>query len=267
MHFQELSLLNSPLLCRPAITSLLAVIDPLLTELSPLSNKSLSTFTRSSLSKSVLRNLLAHAMAAEADSHSSEKERLRVVMGDSEFGPEEVGENFYTNHIENGTIDAVRGLIDLHKAEVDSECTFPSFTSVLTTAASSTTSSARGEYPGFDECRDKILAFLETMEDTDETEEDTVWSVGLSSLDGVPTISISGQIPHSARDSVVSLAKKYSFPVWFRDEQLDDIDNEHSRGEMDGLSDEMDQYIKDSQGEEAQDVVHTGAGASFVVGM
>jgi hypothetical protein len=32
-------------------------------------------------------------MTAEAKSHSSEKERLRVIMGDSEFGPEEVGEN------------------------------------------------------------------------------------------------------------------------------------------------------------------------------
>ena len=63
-------------------------------------------------------------MAAEAESHSSEKERLRVVMDDSDFGPEEVGENFYTNHIENGTIDAVKGLIDLHKLEVDTECTF-----------------------------------------------------------------------------------------------------------------------------------------------
>jgi hypothetical protein len=106
------------------MTSLLSVIDPLLTELSPLSNNALSTFTHSTLSKSVLRNLLAHAMAAEAESHSSEKERLRVVMGDDEFGPEEVGENFYTNHIENGTLDAVRGLIDLHKLEIDTECTF-----------------------------------------------------------------------------------------------------------------------------------------------
>ena len=48
-------------------------------------------------------------MAAKAKSYflekercSLEKERLRVVMGAGEFGPEEVGQNFYTNHIENG---------------------------------------------------------------------------------------------------------------------------------------------------------------------
>jgi hypothetical protein len=127
----------------------------------------------------------------------------------------------------------------------------------------------RGEYPGFDECREKILALLETVDDEvqpAESEEDVVWSVGLSSLDGVPTISISGQIPHCARESVVSLAKKYSFPVWFRDDKLDNIDKVHSQHEMDGFSDEMDQYIKDGP-EEEEDVVHTGGEASFVVGM
>jgi hypothetical protein len=47
-------------------------------------------------------------------------------MNDSDFGPQEVGENFYTDHLENGTIDAVKGLIDLHKPDMDDECTFPS---------------------------------------------------------------------------------------------------------------------------------------------
>lgn len=124
----------------------------------------------------------------------------------------------------------------------------------------------RGEYPGFDECREKILAFLETVEDESvsaDAEEDVEWSVGLSSLDGVPTISISGQIPQSAREAVVSLAKKYAFPVWFRDEKLDNVEKMRSHNEMDGLSDEMNQYIKDGQKE---DLVHTGGEASFVVG-
>lgn len=231
-----------------------------------MSSKSLSTFTRATLSKSVLRNLLAHAMAAETESHSSEKERLRVVMDDSDFGPEEVGENFYTNHIENGTIDAVKGLIDLHKLEVDTECPFL-LASRLTTATPSTTSSMRGDYPGFDECREKILAFLETVDvesPIGDSDSETVWSVGLSSLDGVPTISISGQIPPSARESVVSLAKEYAFPVWFRDVKLDHEEDVPSQDEMDGFVHEMDQYIKDSQKE---DVVETGGEASFVVGM
>ena len=264
MHFQELSLLNSPLSSRPAITSLLSVIEPLITELSPLSTKALSTFTRATLSKSVLRNLLAHAVAAEAESHTSDKERLRVVL-ESDFGPEEVGENFYTDHIENGTIDAVKGLIDLHKAEVDTESTFPS-TSRLIIAAPSTTSSVRGEYPGFDECREKILTFLETVESPPKDSEcDTMWTVGLSSLDGVPTISISGQLTASTQESIVSLAKKYSFPVWFRDNQLGDEAKVESQDDIDGLSDEMDQYIKDGENEDT--VPHAGSEASFVLGM
>ena len=122
----------------------------------------------------------------------------------------------------------------------------------------------RGEYPGFDECREKILAFFETVESSvEDSEVDTVWTVGLSSLDGVPTVSISGQIPQAARDSVISLAKKYSFPVWFRDEKLGEGSKSLYQNEMDGLSDEMDQYIKDSH----EDVAQTSGDASFVVGM
>jgi hypothetical protein len=207
-------------------------------------------------------------MAAEAESHSSERERLRAVMEDSDFGPEEVGENFYTNHIENGTIDAVKGLIDLHKLEVDTECTFPPLISRLSIAAPSTTSSVRDEYPGFDECRENILAFLDSVEvesPPGDSESDTIWSVGLSSLDGVPTISISGQIPRSSRESVVSLANKYAFPVWFRDVKLEHEEKMHHQDEMDGFVNEMDQYIKDGPRED--DVVHTGGEASFVVGM
>jgi hypothetical protein len=74
-----------------------------------------------------------------------------------------------------------------------------------------------------------------------DSEEDVAWSVGLSSLGGVPTISISGQIPQSARESVISLAKKYSFPAWFRDDKLDTVEQQNPRYEMDGLTDEMDQ--------------------------
>ena len=115
MHYKELLLLNSTLLHRPAIASLLAVIDPLIAELSTLSPKTLSAFTRSSLSKSVLQILLAHVKAAEAESSTSESERLAVVLNDREFGPEEVGDNFVADNIGDETIVAAKGLIDLHK--------------------------------------------------------------------------------------------------------------------------------------------------------
>ena len=111
-----MSFLNSPLLRRPAITSLLSVIDPVITELSPLSCKNLSTFTRSTLSKSVVQNLLAHAMAAEAESVTSETERLQVVINDTDFGPDNVGDNFYAGKIQKEAITAAKGLIDLCKS-------------------------------------------------------------------------------------------------------------------------------------------------------
>ena len=37
--------------------------------------------------------------------------------------------------------------------------------SMLTKATASTTSSRTGNYPGFDECREKILVFPETVDD------------------------------------------------------------------------------------------------------
>ena len=112
MHFQELSLLNSPLINRPAISSLQSVVDAVLAELSPLSRKALSEFTRSAISKGVQQLLLAHVVAAEAQSSTSEEERLNVVMED-DFGPDEIGDNFYAAA---GTeaIVAARGLVDLH---------------------------------------------------------------------------------------------------------------------------------------------------------
>jgi hypothetical protein len=118
VHFQELSLLNSPLLRRPAISTLLAVIEPVISELSPLSCNSLATFTRSTLSKSVLLNLLAHVKAAEAESTTSETERLRVVVDDTDFGPDNVGDNFYPDAIKNEAIVAAKGLIDLQKCNI-----------------------------------------------------------------------------------------------------------------------------------------------------
>jgi hypothetical protein len=62
-------------------------------------------------------------MAAEAESQSTEEERRCVVMEDSNFGPDEVGGNFCANHIEIGITDVLKGLIALHKMEVDTECT------------------------------------------------------------------------------------------------------------------------------------------------
>ena len=96
---------------------MLSVIEPILEELSPLSKKALSEFTRSTLSKSVLQNVLAHVVAAEAESTTSETERLDAAMDDN-FGPEEVGDNFI---IETGseTIVAAKGLVDLHNDSCD----------------------------------------------------------------------------------------------------------------------------------------------------
>jgi hypothetical protein len=120
VHLQELSLLDSPLLCqRPAISSLLSVIDPLISELSPLSYKSLSAFIRSHLSKGVVGNLLAHVTTAEAESSTSEDERLRVVEDVLNFGPDKVGDNFFPD-IQSDAIDAAKCLVTLHQPEFDS---------------------------------------------------------------------------------------------------------------------------------------------------
>ena len=82
----------------------------------PCHAKNLSEFTRSTLSKSVIQNLLAHVTAAEAESATSETERLRVVMDDTDFGPDNVGDNFYTGKIQKEAIVAAKGLIDLCKS-------------------------------------------------------------------------------------------------------------------------------------------------------
>ena len=87
-----------------------------MSELSPLSCKNLSAFTRSTHSKSVLQNLLAHVTAAEAQSTTSEIERLQVVMRDIDFGPDNVGDNFHPEIIRNEAIVAARGLVDLCKS-------------------------------------------------------------------------------------------------------------------------------------------------------
>ena len=108
-------LLNSPLLRRSAVTTLLTVIEPVISELSTLSSDNLSEFTRSDLSKSVIQNLLAHVKAAEAQSTTTEAERLDVVMDDSDFGPDNVGDNFYTDTIKKEVIVAAKGLTDLQK--------------------------------------------------------------------------------------------------------------------------------------------------------
>lgn len=55
-------------------------------------------------------------MAAEAESATSETERLRVVLDDSDFGPDDVGDNFYTGNIQKETIVAAKGLIGLCKS-------------------------------------------------------------------------------------------------------------------------------------------------------
>lgn len=113
VSLQELSFLNSPLLRRPAISALASVIDPLVKELSPLSQKALNSFTRSTIAQSVLTNLFAHVSAAEyASSGISEQERLEVTS-DWNFGPEHVGDNFIDRVEEKEDIEAAKFLIDL----------------------------------------------------------------------------------------------------------------------------------------------------------
>ena len=113
MSLQELSFLNSPLLRRPAISALGSVVDPLVKELSPLSQKALNSFTRSTIAQSVLANLFAHVSAAESASFGvSEQERLEVTS-DWNFGPEHVGDNFIDRVEEKEDIEAAKFLIDL----------------------------------------------------------------------------------------------------------------------------------------------------------
>ena len=116
VHYQELSSLNSPLLQHPSVLSLRSVVDSLLTELSPLSTNDLSTFTRSTLSASVLNNLLAHVVAAEKEADTSDDERLCAVSDDWNYGPDEAGELFWNGDpaIGRDTIAAAKGLVDLH---------------------------------------------------------------------------------------------------------------------------------------------------------
>jgi len=115
VQLHELALLNSSLLRRQTIQALVAVIEPLVTELSPLSEEDLTSFTRSSISHGVLQNLLAHVTVAEADAFSSESERRRIVEGDIDFGPDNVGDNFLDGPVQNDDIVAASGLIDLFK--------------------------------------------------------------------------------------------------------------------------------------------------------
>jgi hypothetical protein len=123
VHFQELSSLNSPLLQHPSVYSLRSVVDSLLIELSPLPTTDLSSFTRSTVSTSVLQNLLAHVVAAEAEADTSDDERRYTVEDDWSYGPDEAGELFYNGDpsIGRDTIAAAKGLVDLH--ETDDSCT------------------------------------------------------------------------------------------------------------------------------------------------
>ena len=117
VHAQELSMLNSPLLERPAISSLLSVIDPVIQEITPLTT---SDVLRSTLSKGVLQNLLAHTISAEAEAATSEEERLNAIEDDWQYGPEEVGENIFPDEsVGQDSIEAAKGLIELFKSEDD----------------------------------------------------------------------------------------------------------------------------------------------------
>jgi hypothetical protein len=115
VHFQELSSLNSPLLHHPSIISLRTVVDSLIPELSPLSIKDLSSFTRSTLSFSVIQNLLAHVTAAEAETYTSDEER-RDAVSEVSWGPDEPGDLLYQSDPSNkDAMDAAKGLVNLHE--------------------------------------------------------------------------------------------------------------------------------------------------------
>jgi hypothetical protein len=117
VHAQELSMLNSPLLERPGISSLLSVIDPLIQEIAPLTT---SVVPRSTLSRGVLQNLLAHVITAESEAVTSEEERLDAIENDWEYGPEEVGENIILDEsVGRDSIEAAKGLLELFKSEDD----------------------------------------------------------------------------------------------------------------------------------------------------
>jgi len=110
-------MLNSPLLERPGISSLLSVIDPLIQEIAPLTT---SEVPRSTLSRGVLQNLLAHVITAESEAVTSEEERLDAIENDWEYGPEEVGENIILDEsVGRDSIEAAKGLLELFKSEDD----------------------------------------------------------------------------------------------------------------------------------------------------
>jgi hypothetical protein len=116
VQLQELALLNSSLLRRPTIQKLVSVIEPLITEFTPLTQNELTSFTRSSISHGVLQNLLAHVTVAEQDAFSSEAERQRIVEDDIDFGPDNVGDNYVDGPVANDDIVAAKGLIDLFRS-------------------------------------------------------------------------------------------------------------------------------------------------------
>ena len=235
VHLQELSCLNSTLLCRPAISALLDVVDPLAHELSHMSNKDLTTFARGALSKSVIQNLLAHVVAAEAQSATSEDERVDVVTEDIDYGPDRVGDNFCPTLLSsNDAIDAAKGLIDLHIPDSD-ECDILCLSS-LTVAGSLNRDTEPilvngSSYPGFAECRKKIIQCLQEFKPgkgvADEQSMAAVNSspdpgkfVNLFAIDTIPTICIEYPVPYSAKPKISTLASESQFPVHFYEETL-----------------------------------------------
>lgn len=223
MHLQELSFLNSPLLRRPAVSSLPSAIDPLTNELSSLSCKGLSTFTQSTLSKSVLQNLLAHVTAAEAESSTSETERRRVVLDDANFGPESMGDNFCTDVLGSETIIAVKGLIDLQ----ESKYTVALRLLILAPSIGDLPSELEEKFPGLQECRDKIAALIENIADSNTShdshslpdESDAInillSDILLSDVELAPRFHLSGYYSPRTKDEIKTISQEYNYPVHF----------------------------------------------------
>jgi len=212
VSLQELSFLDSPLIRRPAISALISVVDPIVKELAPLSKPALNSFTRSSVAQSVLTNLLAHVVAAEHESTTTEEERFEVV-NDFYFGPEHVGDNFIQQVEEKEEIDAASFLLDL--ADNDGvgitflywKCWLDPF--------------VEADYPGFKNCRNEIQEILDEYADDVDIEFTERPEVILIKIDNKASLYIdSARLPPQVRDEINEVAKYYSFDLIYSTDVL-----------------------------------------------
>jgi hypothetical protein len=210
VSLQELSLLNSPLVSRPSISKLLSVVEPLLNELSPLSEAELNAFTRSTIASSVVSNLFAHVKLAESDSITSEDERLQIAQN-WDFGPEEVGENFYGGSSGSRAFDAAKFLIDLRQNE------YHGMSLALFDLMIGIDEADAEKYPRFKPCLREILFVLdqEDLASPSDSDDDTP-QVVLMAIDGKHTVYVyTPDLSSTVKSDITSIAQKYDYPVFF----------------------------------------------------